>query len=177
MTIHKKIALVLISVFFANISFEQETAEWKLWFNNLLKGLKTKIQKRFEAKTRITAVAAVRGGLQDIDPMELYWKGSISEKSQKKLEEEKKSFKIAVETIIGGKIEEGRKLLNEFLKKNPESIFVPDVKEALSKLPKHQPETDKEKQELDSKSKKESNTKTGTKTGQKLQENKTNQTQ
>jgi hypothetical protein len=143
MSIHRKIALVLVSVFFANIAFSQETASWKTWFDNLLKGLKTKIQKRFESKARIAAVAAVRGVLQDIDPMELYWKGSISEKAQKKLEEEKKKFKTAVESVIDGKIEEGRKLLVEFLKENPESLFVPDVKEALSKLPQSQPEPDK----------------------------------
>ncbi|MEW6042129.1 MAG: hypothetical protein AB1633_11475 [Elusimicrobiota bacterium] len=151
MNIHKKIALVLVSIFFVNIAFGQETASWKPWFDNLLKGLKTEIQKRFKTKTRIAAVCAVRGELQDIDPMELYWKGSISEKAQKKLDEEKKKFKTAVESIVDGKIEEGRKLLQEFLKENPKSLLVPDVKEALSKLPESQPEPDKEKQGPDQK--------------------------
>ncbi|MBI4657168.1 MAG: hypothetical protein HY746_10560 [Elusimicrobia bacterium] len=130
----KKIILVLSIVFFANAAFSGESS-WKNWFDNLVKGLKHKIHKMYEPKVRLAAVAAVRGAKEGADPMELYWKGSISQKAQKKLEEEKKQFKEAVELVVEGKIDEGKTALEKFLKENPESVFTTDVKEALSRLP------------------------------------------
>ena len=131
----KKILLALILVFAVNSVRSEETKDWKGWYDTLLKGLKTKIQSRLESKTRMRNVAAVRGSRQGSDPMALYWKGGVSDNAQKKLDAEKKQFADAVQLVADGNVEEGRLALAGFLKDSPDSVFVQDVKEALSKLP------------------------------------------
>lgn len=131
----KKILLALVLVFSVNAVRAQESKDWKGWYNNLLMGLKTKIQSRLESKNRISAVAAVRGAKQGSDPMALYWKGGVSDNAQKKLDAEKKQFADAVQLVVDGNIEEGRLGLSKFTKDNPDSVFAQDAKEALSKLP------------------------------------------
>jgi len=131
----KKTLFALVLLFSVNALSAGESKDWKGWYDGLLKGLKTKVQSRLESKNRVSAVAAVRGAKQSSDPMALYWKGGVSDSAQKKLDAEKAQFAAAVELVIGGNIEEGRKALEKVLKDNPDSVFEPDVKEALSKLP------------------------------------------
>lgn len=131
----KKILIALALIFAVGTLHAEEKKDWKAWYGTMLKGLKTKVQKRLESKTRVSAVAAVRGAKQGGDANSLYWKGGVSEKAQKKLAEEKKQLTEAVELVVGGDIEAGRAALNTFLKTNPESFFVQDAKEALSNLP------------------------------------------
>ena len=109
--------------------------DWKGWYGNMLKGLKSKVQKKLESKHRVSAVAAVRGAKQGDDPNALYWKGGVSDKAQKKLAEEKKRLTEAVELVVNGDVEGGREALNKFLKANPESFFAQDAKDALANLP------------------------------------------
>ncbi|MEA3307031.1 MAG: hypothetical protein U9Q34_04530 [Elusimicrobiota bacterium] len=131
----KKILFILIMVFTANTCFAARGGGFMGWYKKVLKTLNSKIEKRLAPKVRISAVAAVRGADQSIDPMELYWKGGMTEKAAKKLEAEKKEFIAAIEKVIEGKTEEGKKLLKAFIKKNADSLYVQDAKEALSKLP------------------------------------------
>jgi len=131
----KKILLALVVVFSVNSVNAQESKDWKGWYGNLLKGLKTRIQSRLESKTRVSAVAAVRGAKQGSDPMALYWKGGVSDNAQKKLDAEKNQFAQAVQLVVDGSLEEGRQELSKFVRDNPDSVFVPDAKEALSKIP------------------------------------------
>jgi len=105
------------------------------YYENLLKGLKSKVQGKLESKTRVSAVAAVRGARQGSDSGALYWKGGVSEQAGKKLAEEKKALADAVQLVVDGKTGEGRAALEKFIKDHPESVYAPDAKEALSGLP------------------------------------------
>ncbi|MFA6435038.1 MAG: hypothetical protein WCW52_10115 [Elusimicrobiales bacterium] len=132
----KKTLLGLITLFVVNSVFAGEGRDWKSYYDNLLKGLKTSVQKKFESKNRISAVAAVRGAKQGSDADALYWKGGVSEKARKKAAEEKKAMTDAVQLVVDGKLAEGGAALEKFIKDNPDSIYAADAKEALSNLPK-----------------------------------------
>lgn len=131
----KKTLMALALIFAVGVVHAEENKNWKAWYNDMLKGLKTKVQAKLQSKTRVSAVAAVRGAKQGEDANALYWKGGVSEKAQKKLAEEKKQLTDAVELVVGGDVEGGRAALGKFLKNNPESFFVQDAKEALANLP------------------------------------------
>lgn len=105
------------------------------WFEDTLKGLKSKVNKRFEAQNaRVAQVAAVRATDMSKDPKAPYWKGGDKEKQQKKYAEDRKQFTAAVELVLDGKTADGKAALEKFLKDNPKSQFTPDVKDALAKL-------------------------------------------
>ena len=129
----KNILFILIMVFVGNTCFAA-SGGFMGWYKKVLKTLNSKIEKRLAPKVRISAVAAVRGADQSIDPMELYWKGGMTEKSAKKLDGEKKEFIAAIEMVVNGKTDEGKKLLETFIKNNSDSLYLQDAKEALSKL-------------------------------------------
>ena len=131
----KKALMALALLFAVGVVHAEGGKDWKGWYGNMLKGLKSKVQKKLESKHRVSAVAAVRGAKQGDDPNALYWKGGVSDKAQKKLAEEKKRLTEAVELVVNGDVEGGREALNKFLKANPESFFAQDAKEALANLP------------------------------------------
>ncbi|MBI4351395.1 MAG: hypothetical protein HY550_08150 [Elusimicrobia bacterium] len=143
----KKALMALALIFAAGTVQAEATKDWKGWYGNMLKGLKTKISKKLESKHRASAVAAVRGAKQGDDPNALYWKGGVSDKAQKKLAEEKKQLTEAVELVVDGDVEGGRAALEKFLKANPESFFAPDAKEALANLPAPEAAQAEEKEE------------------------------
>ena len=130
----KKVLFILILVFSANTCFAAKGGGFMGWYKKVLKTLNSKIEKRLAPKVRISAVAAVRGADQSVDPMELYWKGGMTEKAAKKLDGEKKEFIVAIEMVVNGKTDEGKKLLEAFIKNNSDSLYLQDAKEALSKL-------------------------------------------
>ncbi len=130
-----KILMALALIFAVGVVRAEENRSWKSWYSDMLRGLKSRMQKKLESRTRVSAVAAVRGSKEGEDPNALYWKGGVSEKAQKKLAEEKKQFADAVELVVGGDVEGGRAALNKFLKDNPDSFFCQDAKDALEKLP------------------------------------------
>ena len=131
----KKALMALALLFAVGVVHAEGGKDWKGWYGNMLKGLKSKVQKKLESKHRVSAVAAVRGAKQGDDPNALYWKGGVSDKAQKKLADEKKQLTEAVELVVNGDVEGGREALNKFLKANPESFFAQDAKEALANLP------------------------------------------
>ncbi len=131
----RTILMAVLLAFAAGAVRAEEQKDWKGWYNDMLKGLKTKISKRLESKQRVSAVAAVRGAKQGEDPNALYWKGGVSEKARKKLEDEKAQLTAAVELVVAGEVEGGRTAIQKFLKDNPESFFAQDAKDALANLP------------------------------------------
>jgi hypothetical protein len=131
----KKIIIVMALLFSVSALRAEPAKDWKSWYNNMLRGLKSKVERKLESKHRVSAVAAVRGAKQGEDASALYWKGGVSDKARKKLEEEKKQLTAAVELVVNGDVEGGRTALNKFLKENPESFFAVDAKEALANLP------------------------------------------
>ena len=134
----RKILMGLILLFAFNSAYAAGGGDWKNYYETLLKGLKSKVQKRFESRTSVSAVAAVRGAKQGTDAEALYWKGGVSEQAQKKLSEEKKALTDAVQLVVDGNAAEGKVALEKFIKDNPESLYVQDANAALSNLPKEE---------------------------------------
>ena len=132
----KKLSMILALLFAFNAAYAAEGGDWRNYYQKLLKGLKSKVQKKFESKNRVSAVAAVRGARQGSDAEALYWKGGVSEKAREKLAEEKKALTEAVHRMVDGNAPEGEGGVDEFIKDNPESFYVPDAKEALANLPR-----------------------------------------
>jgi hypothetical protein len=131
----KKLLISIALLFAFNTVHAAGGKDWKVYYDNLLKGLKSKVQKKFESKTRVSAVAAVRGAKQGSDAEALYWKGGVSEEARKKLTEEKKALTEAVQLVVDGGLNEGRAALEKFIKDHPESFYVSDAKDALANLP------------------------------------------
>ena len=129
----KKILLAMALIFSVNAVYAADPG--KSWFDTLLKGLKTNVQKKLESKNRVSAVAAVRGAKQGGDARALYWKGGVSDEASKKLDAERKQFADAVQLVADGNVPAGRAALEKFTKDNPDSVFLPDARDALDKLP------------------------------------------
>ena len=136
----KKILLTLALLFSVNAVYAADAGGG--WYDTLMKGLKSKIQKKMESKTRVSAVAAVRGAKQGGDPRALYWKGGVSDAAQKKLDAERKQLADAVQLVLDGKGADAKAALEKFTRENPESFYLPEAKEALSKLPVETPAPD-----------------------------------
>ncbi|MCM2268302.1 MAG: hypothetical protein NDI60_11080 [Elusimicrobiales bacterium] len=130
-----KILLALALVFSVNAVYAADKGDWKDWYSNMIKGLRTKVEKRLESKNRVSAVAAVRGAKQGGDPRALYWKGGVSEAASKKLADEKKLLADALQLVMDGSLPEGKAAIAKFIKDNPESVYVQEAKEALERLP------------------------------------------
>lgn len=105
------------------------------FFDNLLKGLKSKIGSKLESKNRVASVAAVRGKQQGVQANALYWKGGVSDKAEKKLAAEKQQLTDAVQLVVDGDNAGGKAALQKFLRDNPDSVYTQDAKEALANLP------------------------------------------
>lgn len=137
----KKILMAIALVFSFNAVYAADKAaapekkDWKTWYSNMLKGLKSKVDKKLESKTRVSAVAAVRGAKQGGDPKALYWKGGVSDAARKKLEVEKKQLTDAVQLVVDGDMAGGRAAMAKFIKENPESVYIQEAKEGLENLP------------------------------------------
>ncbi|HNW44040.1 MAG TPA: hypothetical protein PKI19_06010 [Elusimicrobiales bacterium] len=131
----KKILLALTLIFSVNAVYAAEAG----WYETLLRGLKTKVQKKLESKNRVTAVAAVRGAKQGGDPRALYWKGGVSDAAQKKLDAERKALADAVQFAVDGDNKAAKEALEKFIRDNADSFYLPDAKEALGKLPVETP--------------------------------------
>lgn len=129
----RKILLTLALLFSVSVVYSADSGN--SWYENLMKGLKTKVQKKMESKNRVSAVAAVRGAKQGSDARALYWKGGVSDAAQKKLEAEKKQLTDAVQLVLDGDTKGAKAAFEKFIKDNPESVFLPEAKEALEKLP------------------------------------------
>ena len=128
-----KILLAMALLLSFNAAYAADSG--KSWYETFLKGLKTKVQHKLESKNRVSAVAAVRGAKQGGDARALYWKGGVSDEARKKLDAERKQLADAVQLVVDGKVPEGKAALETFTKDNPDSVFLPDAKEALEKLP------------------------------------------
>jgi len=138
----KKTLIPIFTVLFLAGTACAEQTGVKSWFEGVLKSLKAETVSRFGSKAvRMTAVASVRGADMSSDPMELYWKGGLTEASEKAMAVEKKDFTEAAQLVLDGKNDEGFAALNAFKKNHPDSSLLPDVNEAMEKL---QPEIKKE---------------------------------
>jgi hypothetical protein len=134
----KTVLLTLTLVLSANcVVLAADTG--KAWYETMLQGLKTKVQKKLESRNRVSAVAAVRGAKQGEDARALYWKGGVSDAARKKLDAERKQLADAVQLAVDGDNAGAKVALGDFIKNNPDSLYLPDAKEALEKLPADAP--------------------------------------
>lgn len=131
----KKIILALAVILLAGSVRAADGGNWRDWYNNMVKGLRSKVEKRLESKTSVAAVAAVRGSNQNSNPRALYWKGGVSESARKKLDAERKQLGDALQLATGGDIAGCKEAVGKFIKDNPDSLYLPEAKEALSRLP------------------------------------------
>ena len=131
----KKILIALALLFSFNAVYAADKGDWKDWYSNMLRGLKAKVEKKLESKTRVSAVAAVRGAKQGGDARALYWKGGVSDAASKKLAAERKQLTDAVQLVVDGNLPEGRAAIGKFIKDNPDSVYASEAKESLDKLP------------------------------------------
>jgi len=135
----KTVLLTLTLLFSANcVVLAADTG--KGWYETLLQGLKTKVQKKMESHNRVSAVAAVRGAKQGGDARALYWKGGVSDAARKKLDAERKQLADAVQLAVDGDNAGAKAALGDFIKNNPDSVYLQDAKEALEKLPAAAPD-------------------------------------
>jgi TolA-binding protein len=112
------------------------------WFKNMKKGLERSAVEGRYRKVSTTAVAAVRGGLQEeAAPEKPQFKGGLSDKAAVRQMKEREELKAAVEKIIAGEYDEGERLLNEFEKAHPKSKEIKSVSEAREKLAELRKET------------------------------------
>ena len=131
----KKLLLTLALVFSVNAVYAADKGDWKDWYANMLRGLKAKVEKRLESKNRVSAVAAVRGAKQGGDARALYWKGGVSDAARKKLDAERKQLTDALQLVMDGSLPEGKTAIGKFIKDNPDSVYLPEAREALERLP------------------------------------------
>ena len=128
-----KLLLSLALTFAFNAAYAADSGRG--WYENLMKSLKTKVQKKFEPKNTVIAVAAVRGAKQGGDTKTPYWKGGVSEAAREKNEAERGRLAEAVQLVLDGKTAAARTALEKFIAENPGSGYLPKAREALEKLP------------------------------------------
>ena len=95
-----------------------------------LKGMQKKIGKIVPKKAppQTTGVAGVRGAKED-SAVKLYWKGKKGDEPV--TEEEMSIFKEGLESASKGDRAGAIKVLEEFMKKYPDSALMPDAKKTL----------------------------------------------
>ncbi|MDD2772124.1 MAG: hypothetical protein PHP45_00335 [Elusimicrobiales bacterium] len=131
----KKTAIILSALLAASCAFAGDNKDNKSWLETTLKGLKTKVAGKYQSSSvGASSVAAVRGAEMKDDASKPYWKGSQSSKGDKKLNAQRKAFAAALELGVAGKSDEAAKSLEKFIKDNPESPYLSDAKEALSRV-------------------------------------------
>lgn len=101
------------------------------WFEHLKQGLSESSVQGDYQRSRVTAVAAVRGDQQkNADPAKPSWKASAKFKKGVLVKAERAEFGKAVDLILEGKSEDGITALDAFEKSHPKSALLPDVREA-----------------------------------------------
>jgi len=106
----------------------------RTWFKHLREGLSESAVAGQYQKSKITAVAAVRGAPQQAsDPEKPAWKGTARSRKAERLRKEKAEFAKAVDLVLEGKFEEGDQGLAAFEKAHPRSPLLPEVQEARQK--------------------------------------------
>lgn len=110
-------------------------AGFKTWLQHLREGLAESAVGGRRQKTRVTAVAAVRGAGQDsVDPEKPAWKSTAEAKKAKADKAEKAELASAIDTVLAGNLAEGRDKLAAFEKAHPDSALAKDAKEARVKV-------------------------------------------
>jgi len=118
----------------ASAAEKSSVAKLQGWFKRWSNALKRSAVEARYKKVRTTAVAAVRGNKQFWGPEKPYWKGTWSEKTHKKLMEQREELDAAVGLILEGKYFDAEAKLDAFEKSHPDSPLLNDVKEARAKL-------------------------------------------
>ncbi|MBI4375784.1 MAG: hypothetical protein HY549_04965 [Elusimicrobia bacterium] len=106
----------------------------KTWFQNLKEGLSESAVAGQRQKTRVTAVAAVRGSEQEAaSPDKVKWKEGRKSRKSREQKKEKEEFAQAVDMILAGQYKEGAERLEAFEKEHPQSQLLAEVRQAKEK--------------------------------------------
>lgn len=116
-------------------SFSWDSIRTRL--THLKEGLMSSANERRYQHRSVAAVAAVRGAEQKIDdPNKPYVKNSSDEKKLKTLRAERAEFSAAVDLLLAGKTEEGKKKLADFEANHPKSSLLKDVRDTRAMIDK-----------------------------------------
>lgn len=129
--LRKLAGVVMVLVLAASGVLAEEKKEKKeSGFASWLQSLQKKIERVTPKKdlSLSTSVAGVRGAKQD-DKAKIYWKGK--EGDEPVSEAELNDFKSAMALFEKGDADSGIKSLETFMKQNPDSALIPDVKKTL----------------------------------------------
>ena len=113
------------------VATSKTKAWYQTWFEHLKQGLaESSVQSHYQ-KSRVTAVAAVRGAKQEsIDADKPGWIGGAQSKKAAQLKKERAEFGKSVDAILKGDLKEGLSGLDAFEKAHPKSPLLDDVKQA-----------------------------------------------
>ena len=129
--IRKLVGVLMILVVAASgVLAEEKKDKKESAFASWLQNLQKKIERVTPKKdlSLSTSVAGVRGAKQD-DKAKIYWKGK--EGDEPVSEAELTDFKGAMELFEKGDADGAIKSLETFMKQNPDSALIPDVKKTL----------------------------------------------
>lgn len=101
------------------------------WFANLKQGLAMSAVGRYHQRRRADSVAAVRGAKRNIeDPARPYIKDPADAALAKQDSAERAELAAAVDLIMTGRSEEGRRKLDEFEAAHPDSAYLQEARKA-----------------------------------------------
>lgn len=105
------------------------------WFLHVKEGLAESSVSSQRQKSRITAVAAVRGAEQgELDPEKPVWKSAGAAKKSRALKAQRQELAQAVDTALAGDWDAASKKLDAFEAAHPESPLLADAHEIRGKL-------------------------------------------
>lgn len=109
-----------------------KTRAWyRTWFEHLKKGLTESSVRSHYQKSRVTAVAAVRGAKQEaMDADAPAWIGGPESRKAAQTRKERAEFEKSVDFILKGEFKEGLAGLEAFEKAHPKSGLLPEVRQA-----------------------------------------------
>lgn len=115
---------------------ESKWDDIRAWFKNFKQGLESSgVESHYKSRTRVTAVAAVRGRPQKLDdPGRPYIKGRLDAKRAEELKRQRAEIQKAVDLVLAGKLDEATQKLDEFEKARPDHFFRRDVNEARRRI-------------------------------------------
>ena len=114
-------------------AFSWDTIRTRLM--HLKDGLTSSAVERHYQNKSASAVAAVRGAKQEqFNADQPYWKGGVQAKKARQQKAERSELTAAVDLVLAGKVDEGKKKLYEFEMAHPKSALLKEVRETLEML-------------------------------------------
>lgn len=126
-----KVAVVVLLLFVSAHSYCQEASTIKDRYSNVLKKIRTKINRMVRpAKVKPqAAIMGIRGNKYD-SKRNIYWKTELSDKMKEKIRKDAQEIEKVIDDLIVGKDIS----LAEYIKNNPDNYFLNEIKEIYNSL-------------------------------------------